>query len=111
MISEMSLLVRREVLAEVVGQGVELLAPAVSIEGPELRPPVPSSVSPDIAVPSDEGAVQEVSHHGPHQHRRGEDHVHDVVELRRRGRRESERERQDGSSFHVVTMRTALEPV
>jgi hypothetical protein len=72
---------RREELVEVEGQGVELLAPGVLLEAPELVPPVVPSVLPHRALVQVHRVVQEVGHQPRHERLVREGHVDHVVEL------------------------------
>lgn len=72
---------RREELVEVEGQRVELLAPGVLLEAPELVPPVVPSVLPHRALVQVHRVVQEVGYEARHERLVREGHVDHVVEL------------------------------
>lgn len=71
----------REELVEVEGQRVELLAPAVRLEAPELVPPMVAPVPPHRAIGPVDGVVKEESHQCCHERLRREWHVDHVVKL------------------------------
>jgi hypothetical protein len=72
---------RREELVQIERQRVELLAPRVFLEAPELLPPVVAPVLPHRALLYLEGVVQDIGYQPSDERLRREWHVDHVIEL------------------------------